>query len=295
MKDRQLLLAIMAQIEREKIVSIPQLATLLGVDEQGVYDALELLVFAYDAASIRLDLHDSYAVLQAHGTQRLLRLTAPEADALVDALTTAGFSSDDELVSSLLHTKSVLSEATPLKPRLRIVTEPAASDVTQVLAAACEDFEHHLLEITYRGTDDVEPQTRVVEPLCIFSEDGHRYLQAYCRNSDGWRSFRVDRVVETRLLEETFSPRTDAPHPSIALNAGTRARVRLAANCPLPTWRGLRVACYNDDGSCVVSVPWTGGSWLPKHVVSLMGDAMPLEPRALVDACYSYASTLLEQ
>lgn len=295
MKDRQLLLAIMAQIEREKIVSIPQLATLLGVDEQGVYDALELLVFAYDAASIRLDLHDSYAVLQAHGTQRLLRLTAPEADALVDALTTAGFLADDELVSSLLHTKSVLSEATSLKPRLRIVTEPAASDVTQVLAAACEDFEHHLLEITYRGTDDVEPQTRIVEPLRIFSEDGHHYLQAYCRNSDGWRSFRVDRVVETRLLEETFSPRTDAPRPSIALDAGTRARVRLAANCPLPTWRGLRVASYNDDDSCVVSVPWTGSSWLPKHVVSLMGDAMPLEPRALVDACYSYASTLLER
>lgn len=67
MKDRQLLLAIMAQLEREKIVSIPQLAMLLGVEEQRVFDALEVLVFAYDAASIRLDLHDSYATLQMHG------------------------------------------------------------------------------------------------------------------------------------------------------------------------------------------------------------------------------------
>ena len=68
MKDKQLLLAIMAQLEREKIVSIPQLALLLGVDEQRIYDALETLVFAYDAASIRLDLHDSYATLQTYGT-----------------------------------------------------------------------------------------------------------------------------------------------------------------------------------------------------------------------------------
>ena len=46
MKDRQLLLAIMAQLEREKIVSIPQLAMLLGIEEQRVFDALEVLVFA---------------------------------------------------------------------------------------------------------------------------------------------------------------------------------------------------------------------------------------------------------
>ena len=295
MKDRQLLLAIMAQLEREKIVSIPQLATLLGVDEQSVYDALELLVFAYDAASIRLDLHDSYAVLQTHGTQRLLRLAAPEADALVDALTAAGFSADDELVGALLQTKGILGDASSPRPRLRVVTEPAAPDVTQTLAAACEDLGHHLLEIAYRGTDDEAPLKRCVEPLRIFSEDGHRYLQAYCRTSDGWRSFRVDRVVEARPLEETFSPRADAPRPSIGLDAGARARIRLAANCPLPAWRGLRVADSGEDGSRIVSVPWTGSSWLPKHIVALMGDALPLEPQALVEACDSYANRLLTQ
>ena len=169
MKDKQLLLAIMAQLEREKIVSISQLAVLLGVDEQGVYDALETLVFAYDAASIRLDLHDSYATLQTYGTDRLLRLTAPEADALVDALTTAGFSPDDELVTALLRTKTVLGgPESASKPRLRVVTESAYPDVAQTLAAACEDLEHHVLEISYRGTDDETPLTRHVEPLHIF-------------------------------------------------------------------------------------------------------------------------------
>ena len=39
MKDRQLLLAIMAQLEREKIVSIPQLAMLLDyIDKLGELD-----------------------------------------------------------------------------------------------------------------------------------------------------------------------------------------------------------------------------------------------------------------
>ena len=294
MKDRQLLLAIMAQLEREKVVSIPQLSTLLGVDERAVYDALEVLVFAYDAASIRLDLHDSYATLQAHGTDRLLRLTAPEADALVDALTTAGFSPDDELVDALVRTKTMLrGPESASKPRLRVVTESASSDVAQALAAACEDVEHHLLEIEYRGTDDDAPLTRRIEPLRIFSEDGHRYLQAYCRTSEGWRSFRIDRVSAVRALDECFSPRSSAPRPTIGLDAGTRARIRLDAGCPLPTWRDLRVSGTDADGSRVVSVPWTGSSWLPKHVVALMGAALPLEPQALVDACEAYAQKLL--
>lgn len=295
MKDKQLLLAIMAQLEREKIVSIPQLATLLGVDEQRAYDALELLVFAYDAASIRLDLHDSYATLQTHGTDRLLRLTASEADALVDALATAGFSPDDELVGALLRTKTVLrGPESASKPRLRVVTVSASSDVAQTLAAACEDLEHHLLEISYRGMDDDMPVTRQVEPLRIFSEDGHRYLQAYCRTSDGWRSFRIDRVIAAHALDERFSPRADAPHPSIGLDATAQARIRIASGCALPSWRNMQVMGVNADGSRIVSVPWTGSSWLPKNIVSFMGMAIPLEPQTLVDACEAHAKKLLQ-
>ena len=295
MKDKQLLLAIMAQLEREKIVSIPQLAVLLGVDEQSVYDALETLVFAYDAASIRLDLHDSYATLQTYGTDRLLRLTAPEADALVDALTAAGFSPDDELVTALLRTKTVLGgPESASKPRLRVVTESAYPDVAQTLAAACEDLEHHILEISYRGTDDEMPLTRHVEPLRIFSEDSHRYLQAYCRTSEGWRSFRIDRISHAQTLDECFSPRSEAPRPSIALDANSRAQLLLSADCPLPAWRNLKVTATNADGSRTVSIPWTGSSWLPKHVVALMGKALVLKPQSLVNACMEYAANLLQ-
>lgn len=294
MKDRQLLLAIMAQLEREKIVSIPQLAMLLGVEEQRVFDALEVLVFAYDAASIRLDLHDSYATLQMHGTDRLLRLTATEADALVDALTAAGFSDGDRLVDALLQTKGVLdSTHAGSGPRLRVISEAASPDVAQTIAAACEDAEHHLLEIEYRGTDDIEARTRRVEPLRIFSEDGHRYVQAYCRNSDGWRSFRIDRILRATPLEERFASRDDAPRPRVGLDHAAKARIRLDADFPLPAWRSLRVVS-DDEAGRIVEVPWTGSSWLPKQVVSLMGQALALEPAEFVHACKECAEKLLQ-
>lgn len=295
MKDRQLLLAVLAQLEREKTVSIPQLAALLGLSEEAVYDALETLVFAYDAASIRLDLHDAYATLDTSGTDRLLRLTQTEADALVDALEKAGFSADDELVCALLHTKSVLQDAQGAsKPRLQVVAESGSSDVFQALAAACEDAEHHLLRIRYQGIDDTVPRTRIIEPVRIFSEDGHRYLQAFCHEAQGWRSFRIDRITRVSGLDQSFSPRDDIPSPSVGMaGTGRRARIALDAGCPLPSWRGMRVTSRDDDGSCIISLDWTGSSWLPRHVVALMGAARVLEPQELKDACTDCARKLL--
>lgn len=295
MKDKQLLLAIMALLEREKTVSVPQLATMLDVAPERLYDALGTLVFAYDAASIRLDLHDTYATLQTYGSSQLLRLTPLEVDVLVNALTTAGFSAGDELFGALLEAKAVLSgSGEETCSRLSVTSDQNVLDVVQTLALACEDPEHHIVEIAYLGTDDIEPQIRRVEALRIFSEDSHKYLQAYCLDAQDWRTFRVDRVASARMLEERFSPRSDAP-AAVVCSSGFpgKARIALDRDCPLPSWRGMRVIRELDDGGRIVSVPWTEGSWLPKHIVALMGKAVPLEPEGLRVACLEYARNLI--
>lgn len=295
MKDKQLLLAVLAQLEREKAVSIPQLALLLGVSEDEVTQALDALVYAYDSASIRLDLRETFATLETYGTDRMLRLSAPEADALVDALASAGFTQDDELVQSLLDAKSVLGDAeSASEPRLHIIASVSTPQVTEALSAACEDSEHHLVEISYRGVKDDEPQTRVVEPYAIFSEDDHRYLLAFCHDADDWRSFRIDRVESVAQLEERFAPRGEVPGFAVNIERSSQpATIRLAAGCALPSWRDMRVIETQPDGSCVVQVPWTGSPWLAKQIVALMGDATVVAPQTLERACEAYARSLL--
>ena len=295
MKDRQLLIAVLAQLEREKTVSIPQLAHLLDMPEERVFDALETLVFAYDAASIRLDLHDTYASLEMHGKERLMRLTAPEADALLDALASAGFAADDELVQAIMQTKSMLAEhAGSDSPRMHVVSEAALPDIAQAVAAACEDDGRHLLEIAYRGQDDVAAQLRRIEPMQIFSQEGHRYVQAFCHEAQGWRSFRIDRIIQARTLDECFIPRKDVPPAAIELKqAGLAARVLLEADCPTPHWKGLRITQTRADGSRIGAIPWTGSSWLPRHIVALMGKAVALDPPELANACRKLAHDLL--
>lgn len=294
MKDSELLLAILAQLEREKTVSIPQLSQLLDCDEERVFDALETLVFAYDAASIRLDLHSTYATLDSpHGT-RLLRLTSREADVLVDALGQAGFTPKDELVQKILESKGILGDSEKAAGvRMMTIGDGTQAEIAQILAAACEDDAHHLLSIEYRGEGDTAERVRIIEPVVIFSGEGKRYLLAYCRSAQGWRSFRLDRIKRASALDECFAPRDDIPTIMGEFSwKDTRALVRIEAGAPLPSWHKTRVVRTEEDGSRVLRVDWNGGMWLAKRIVAMTGDAIALEPPELVEACRNFAQSL---
>lgn len=295
MKDNELLLAALAHIERERVVSIPQLARLLDTSEERVSSALETLVFAYDAASIRLDLHDAYATLSTQRPERLLRLTPREADTLIDALCGVGFTPQDELVRKFIETKSLIGESEGLpRPHIKTVGEGAQATVAQVLISSCEDEQHHLVRVSYFGEKDSAAQSRVIEPAGIFSHQGTRYLLAFCHKANAWRTFRLDRIERATVLEERFIPRDDTPDALEEFRqAVVKTRVRFAALSPIPPWPGTRVIKTLEDGSRIASVDWVGGAWLPKHIVACMGDAVPLEPPELVDACRRFADTLV--
>lgn len=294
MKNNELLVASLAQLEREGSVSIPQLARLLDCTEEQLFDALEILVFAYDAASIRLDLHDTYATLASNHHIQLLRLTPHEAEVLIDALGQVGLSSQDELVQKLLETKGVLDGSGNTPPeRMQTIGNGIQASVAQTLAAACEDEEHHLVQIAYRGEDDEEARMRTIEPVTFFSRDGRRYLQAFCHQAQDWRSFRLDRVKEATVLEEQYTPRKDTP-PADGdfMRDAIKARVRFLPNVPLPTWPSIRTGKPEEDGSVVAHIDWIGSAWLPKHIVAYTGRAIPLDPPELVEACRDFANSL---
>ncbi len=48
---------------------------------------------------------------------------------------------------------------------------------------------------------------RVVEPCQLVLKNSHWYLQGYCRERNDFRLFKLSRMANLRLLEETFSPR----------------------------------------------------------------------------------------
>lgn len=81
------------------------------------------------------------------------------------------------------------------------IVDPGA---LSVLAAACRDHEH--VRFDYRRGDG-ESSRRLVEPHQLVTAGRRWYLVAWDQHRRDWRTFRLDRLRETRLAGSLFSPR----------------------------------------------------------------------------------------
>ena len=70
---------------------------------------------------------------------------------------------------------------------------------------------HHRRVVTmrYRGRNQPEPLTRDFEPYVLIHGWGRQYCLGYCHLRQGIRSFRVDRILELTLLDQTFAVPAD--------------------------------------------------------------------------------------
>ncbi len=293
MANTDLSMQLLFLLEREGAISIPQTARTLGASEEEVWDALEELVFSYDAIGVRMELGENFATLRDGESKRVLRLTRQEVTALIDMLESAGYTDDDELVSSLLAARGALGEEEP-DARVRAVAEPNSPELLELVAQACEDEHHSLLHMGYRSENGKQSE-RNVEPYRVSSSGQFRYLIAWCHTACAWRAFRLDRIESAQALDATFTPRDGVPTIDDLLHGDIiYTHVRFAAGTPVPEWPGITRKYTELDGSVTARVSWTGGDWLPKHIVACLGAARPLDPPELVAACRSYAESLLE-
>jgi predicted DNA-binding transcriptional regulator YafY len=78
--------------------------------------------------------------------------------------------------------------------------------------------------LRYHSYTRDETTERVVEPLKLIFSGVAWYLSAFCQLRQSERAFRLDRIDEWRLLDETFTPRTLIP----ASSESAVARIRFA-------------------------------------------------------------------
>lgn len=66
-----------------------------------------------------------------------------------------------------------------------------------------------VVSMVYRGRSQPEPLTRDVDPYVLVYGWGRQYCIGYCHLRQGIRSFRVDRILELNLLDQTFEVPAD--------------------------------------------------------------------------------------
>ncbi len=149
------------------------------------------------------------------------------------------------------------------------------------------------LALRYRKAGSETTSERIACPFAVVFSSGHWYLVAHCDGVEGIRVFRVDRIEEVRILDETYSV-PDSFRVSEVFSNGCafvsevaeKVRIRFAPR--VARWIAEREGGKLDaDGSYLQELPLADLDWLVRYALQYGSEAEVLEPatarNALID------------
>ncbi len=201
------LLALVPYVLAQGVASISETATTFGIGEDQLRKELEMLWLCGRSSGPEdlIDLlfeGDTVSVTYDGGLRRPLKLTATEAMTLAVALRTLtevpGATQGGAAERALAKIETAAGQhldTTAVDIRL-------ASQDRWLSLAQRAVTERRAVQLSYfTATRDTSSQ-RVIDPVRVFYSDGMAYLEAWCRQAEGRRLFRLDRFEAATILDE---------------------------------------------------------------------------------------------
>ncbi|MFC9439876.1 helix-turn-helix transcriptional regulator [Nocardia sp. NPDC057030] len=235
---------------------------------------------------------ESIEVTFSAGIDRPLRLTSTEATALLVALRSIvdmpGMVDPTAAHAAIAKIESAIVGGSAAEPGHTRIPPPEAPAVATVRAALAR--QRALRLVYYSASRDVVTE-RVVDPIRIVLVDNMSYLQAWCRQAEGVRLFRFDRIEAATELDEPARPPSHATEESAALDlfqddpAVPLARLRIHGDYAwvLDQYPMHRVA-VNADGSLEATMRFATLDWMARLLLGFGAGVTVLGPPELVAA-----------
>lgn len=219
------------------------------------------------------DEEESIHVLDPQTLDRPLRLSAAEAMSLLVGLRLLAQVPGDHDRSALASVTAKLEAGADIA-REAVVVDTVVDETADAIRQAIAD--HRVLDLVYVGISRDEVTRRVVEPVELLTHGGRTYLAGWCREAGAARTFRLDRVRQIEVLDDTFEPRT--AETSIApAGESVRLRVHPASRWLLESWDATAPE-VSSDGTWEVSVVVADRDWLVRIILGQAGGVEVLEP-----------------
>jgi proteasome accessory factor C len=283
---------------------LSDVAAEFDVSERQLRDDLDLIFVCGLPGHTPADLmevdivEDRITLTNADTLARPLRLSAEEGLALVVALRTmVGVPSyADPVRRALAKLEAAVEDAA--EPGVDVVVEAPGGEVLERVQQALQRRKR--LRLRYHVASRDEVTERDVDPILVTTVEGRYYLEGYCRLVEDLRVFRVDRILEARVLD------TDAEIPADIevrdLGAGVYQpapgdlAVKLALK-PEARWVADYYPCESveerSDGGLDVSLRTPDLGWVARVLLSLGAAASVVEPPQLAEAVHRQAAETL--
>jgi proteasome accessory factor C len=217
---------------------------------------------------------------------RPARLLPLEAKALVAAIDLFG---DHLPQSNLQSARRKIVKALghdPSEEGLEIATSGGGdAEVARLVNEAIA--KSRVLELSYYKENEDQFTERRVEPYRLENGKEGWYVECYDLTKAGVRHFKLDRVKEALLSEETFEPRPEVEELAGVEGWMTHGEVptaevaRVWVSPERARWLREERTVVEElaDGAVVVELPYAGKPWLVREILRGAGDLVVLEPR----------------
>jgi len=143
-----------------------------------------------------------------------------------------------------------------------------------------------VLDLDYYKENEDTFTKRSVEPYRLENGKEGWYVECYDLTKDGVRHFKLDRVREASLSEQTFEPRPEVEELAGVEGWMTHGEVptahvaRVWVSPERARWLREERTVVEElaDGAVVVELPYAGTSWLVREILRGAGDLVVLEP-----------------
>jgi proteasome accessory factor C len=216
---------------------------------------------------------------------RPARLLPVEAKALVAAIDLIGeHIPEGSLTSAREKIVAALGED-PMEQGLQVAS--ASGDDSGVARQISDAIvENRLVELEYYKENEDDLVKRKVEPYALTNGREGWYVASFDPAREDMRHFRLDRIKQATVTDETFEPRPEVdPAAEVdgwlrtgEVQASRSARVWVSPERARWAREARRVVEERSDGAVVVELSFAGVDWLVREILRESGDAAVLEP-----------------
>lgn len=242
---------------------------------------------------------ESIEVIFSAGMDRPLRLTSPEATAMLVALRALvevpGMVNPEAARSAIAKIESAAGAGQNAMPDEASAHEsPAAAAVREAVRL------RRAVAIDYYSASHDTTSHRVVDPIRILLIGDQSYLEAWCRSAEGVRLFRFDRIDSAEVLHEPSAPpplATRAAPDTALFDADPSLPAATLRVAPTATWMfdyfPMRLVRELPDGSCEAKMTYASEEWMARLVLGFGAAVTVLAPSSLAAQVRSAAEAAL--
>ena len=212
--DLELLIKLLPWLVANNGASLTEVASHFNISQKHALELIGQLVVTGPSQAggglVDIDFEDadSIFVSDAKALDRPVKLSEFEAASLLGGLHyLEQFPTlvDSETVAGLIQKiqRALPNVDSPINVIAAPISDEVRAVVTQALASS------RSMEIKYAGVTKDDLSLRVIDPISTYSQEDFVYLKAWCRKSQAWRSFRLDRILEVRLGQDAIDIPTD--------------------------------------------------------------------------------------